>query len=268
MGTQQSFDYFGKAVSYHIYGKGIPVLLLHGFGEDSRIWHNQIESLAEFAQLIVPDLPGSGQAAFNAAVSNSIDEMGKAMLALMSAIGAKKFMVLGHSMGGYVAMAMLANSPDSLSALGLVHSSAAADDAAKKEARKKAIDFVKENGAYAFLKTAIPNLFSSSFKQTNQASVNQLILDSEAFSDAAIIAYYEAMIARPDRTHLLKDIAIPVLFLLGKEDEAVPMKNVLPQTHLAAKSHVHIMACGHMGMLELPNETNDYLLKFITENKD
>ncbi len=265
--NSKTFSYHNTHIHYRIYGKGQPVLLLHGFGEDSRIFDFQIPRLASICQLIIPDLPGSGYSPFIAGVSNSMDAMADCMLQLLKQLDVGKTMVLGHSMGGYIAMAMLQAAPQSLAALGLVHSSAAADDEEKKSSRRKAIAFVEQNGAHAFLKTAIPNLFAEGWRKANSNSVQELVDRAEAFSNEAVIAYYEGMIARPDRNALLEDLQIPVLFMIGSEDAAVPMEKVLPQTHLPVISYVHILqACGHMGMLEMPDVTNDHMSRFITEN--
>jgi pimeloyl-ACP methyl ester carboxylesterase len=94
--------------------------------------------------------------------------------------------------------------------------------------------------------------------------VTQLVEQGIGFSSEALVAYYEAMIARPDRTHVLRNAHCPVLFLLGDEDKAAPMQDVLQQVHLPASSEIKILRnTGHMGMLEQPHHTTSTINSFI-----
>lgn len=130
----------------------------------------------------------------------------------------------------------------------------------KKQARLKSIEFIKQHGAFEFLKTSIPNLFSALSKQKMAGAINDFI-DQQAGSEASsLIAYYEAMMNRPDRRSLLKNSRIPLLFLLGKYDVAVPFSDGLAQCHLPAISYIHILRrSGHMGMMEEAESANKAL---------
>ncbi|HQZ51522.1 MAG TPA: alpha/beta hydrolase, partial [Chitinophagaceae bacterium] len=82
----------------------------------------------------------------------------------------------------------------------------------------------------------------------------------------SLVSYYEAMIQRPDRTEILKKATIPVLFIMGKHDNAVPVKDMLEQSHLPKKSYIHMLQqSGHMGMLEETNKCNQMLEQFLLE---
>lgn len=121
-------------VHYTIDGAGKPVILLHGFGEDSAIWQSQIEALQNNYQLIVPDLPGSGQSEFIAGADiETYAEIIKAIIDKEKTIsGAEKVLLIGHSMGGYITLAFAEKYPQYLTAFGLFHSSAFADTDEKK----------------------------------------------------------------------------------------------------------------------------------------
>jgi pimeloyl-ACP methyl ester carboxylesterase len=151
-----------------------------------------------------------------------------------------------------------------LTRFGLFHSSAYADAEEKKETRKKGIAFIRENGAYAFLKTATPNLFSPHTRENNPGLVERQVALGQQFGDDVLISYYEAMMRRPDRTAVLKEATVPVLFVMGKYDQAVPVDDSLKQSHLPAVSHIHILEnSGHMGMLEEAEKANGILAKFM-----
>jgi pimeloyl-ACP methyl ester carboxylesterase len=280
---KKNFQHRSFNISYADTGSGIPVILLHGFGEDSRVWSNQVESLSSHCRLIIPDLPASGDSlplkepALETILNGlpaSIDEMAEAIYALTKHENIGSFILLGHSMGGYISLALAEKYSSSLLGLGLIHSTAFADSEEKKSTRNKAIDFIQKNDGYTFLQTAIPGLFSQAFNEKQPAIVNSLIeqfnpsVKKKVIVDAALEAYYRAMINRPDRTEILKSSKVPVLFIIGTEDKAVPMDDVLRQVALPEKSYVHILQnTGHMGMLEATPLLNEYLLNFINDIK-
>ncbi len=172
--------------------------------------------------------------------------------------------MLGHSMGGYITLAFAEKYPAMLTSLGLINSTAFADSEEKKKTRARAIETIAEYGALAFLKTTIPTLFGPKFKEIYPEKVNELIETGSGFTSEALQQYYRAMMERPDRTHVLKSNPAPVLFVTGTEDAAVPMQDVLKQTHLPDKSYIHVLQnVGHMSMWEATEELNRHLLAFI-----
>ena len=144
----------------------------------------------------------------------------------------------------------------------MVHSSAFADSEEKKANRLKSIEFIKKNGAYEFLKATIADLFTETWSSNNKETVEQQIEKSKSFTDEAIIQYYQAMINRPDRTHVLKNFSNPILFIIGEHDKAVPFQQSLQQCYLPNQSHIHILRnSAHMGMLEETEKVNNALLQ-------
>jgi pimeloyl-ACP methyl ester carboxylesterase len=177
-----------------------------------------------------------------------------------------KCTVIAHSMGGYITLALVESYWNHVNAFGLFHSSAFADTEEKKEARKKGIEFIKQNGAFEFLKTTTPNLFSANSKLQIPNSIDSFINSLKDFTPEALIAYYEAMINRPERTSILKNTKNPVLFIAGEHDNAIPLNDVLKQCHLPEKSYFHILKnSGHMGMMEEPQNANRILEEFLLE---
>ena len=171
--------------------------------------------------------------------------------------------VIGHSMGGYILLALAEKYWNHLDAFGLFHSSAYADSEEKKTVRKKGIAFIHEHGAFEFLKTTTPNLFSQQTKDNRPELIDKLISSLNNFSADALVSYYEAMMKRPDRTSMLQKALVPVLFIMGKYDNAVPLKDGLEQCHLPEKSYIHILhQSGHMGMLETKKEAANVLKQF------
>jgi len=256
--------YQNKKVCYRITGKGKPVILIHGFGEESNIWINQIELLKNKFTLIIPALPGSGQSEM--IDDMSMEGMAEVIHSIIHEENIKACSVIGHSMGGYITLSFAEKYPEYVSAFGLFHSTAFADNDEKKITRRKGIEFIKQHGAFEFLKTATPNLFSHQTKNKTPELIAKQIAGLNNFSSGALVSYYEAMIQRPDRTDVLCKTMVPVLFIMGKYDVAVPVEDGLQQCQLPEKSYFHILhQSGHMGMLEEPEKSNLILEKFLLE---
>lgn len=250
----------GKNFFYRITGDGPVVVLLHGFGEDSSIWDRQFNIFTGY-QLIIPDLPGSGR-------SQMTDDMSMEGLAatvseFLSTLGIQTCTMIGHSMGGYVTLAFAEKYGEMLNGFGLFHSTAYADSEEKKETRKKGIEFIQQHGAFEFLKTAIPNLYSPLTKSKQPELVLQQLDQSHDFTAPALISYYNSMIERPDRVAVL-ETNLPVLMVMGRHDVATPMKDALEQCFLPSLSYIHILdGVGHMGMREDTSQSNSILVNYL-----
>ena len=256
--TYQSSEIFYRSI-----GNGKPLVLIHGFAEDGDIWKNQVEFLKDHFKLIIPDLPGSGKSpVISSQLSVGIEEYAEIIRAIIVEEKIDECIIAGHSMGGYIALALAEKYPSLLTSLVLVHSSAFADNEEKKSNRLKSIEFVKKNGAFEFLKAVITDLFTESWAATNTEIVDGQIQKSKQFTDEAIIQYYQAMINRPDRTSVLKNFNKPIFFIIGEHDKAIPFEQSLQQCYLPNQSHIHILRnSAHMGMLEEAEQVNNILLQ-------
>ncbi len=265
----KTITFQNQPVFYHITGEGKPVILLHGFGEDSDVWKYQVDFLKAHFYIIIPDIPGSGLSPVieNADIETYCEIIKTIVATELQKFSQKTITMIGHSMGGYVTLSFAEKYPALLHSFGLFHSTAFADSEEKKQARKKAISFILENGAYAFLRTAIPGLFTQKFINDHSSEVEALTEKATDFSGAALIQYYEAMIARPDRTNALKTFPKPVLFVIGEQDNIIPLQSSLQQCYMPVQSHVHILGnSAHMGMWEEKEKSNSVLFDFLTHN--
>jgi pimeloyl-ACP methyl ester carboxylesterase len=252
------------SLSYTSTGTGDTIVLIHGFGEDSRIWKQQVAYLKQSYHLLIPDLPGTGDSAIGNS-ELSMESMAAIIKQMLDEEKIEQCIMLGHSMGGYVTLAFAENYPNRLRAFGLIHSTAYADSNEKKEARQKSIGFIKEHGAAEFMKTTIPNLFSKRFNEEQKPIVDELIEQGNQFTAETLIAYYTAMINRPNRSHILQKATVPVFFFIGEEDKAVNPADALEQTALPAVCMVKLIpGIAHMGMLEATDELNRTIGEFCT----
>jgi len=267
----------GKRIFYRLYGNGKPVMLVHGFGETGDAWKEQVgpsqtsskeglsislNQLTDKFKFIIPDLPGSGKSEM--IDDMSMEGMAEVMKNILDHESSPGCVLIGHSMGGYITLAFAEKYESYLSAFGLFHSTAFPDTEEKIATRRKGIDFIKQHGAFEFLKTSTPNLFSPHTKEQSPELVDNFIQSLADFSAEPLIAYYESMINRPDRTAVLKNSKLPVLFVMGEHDNAIPLQDVLKQCHLPSTAFIHILReSGHLGMIEEPVKSNQFLTEFL-----
>ena len=254
--------YKNANLCYKMMGKGNVVVLLHGFAEDSSIWDGIAANISAHYRLLIPDIAGSGKSTLLAGNNIGMKDYAASIYFMLTKENIKECIMIGHSMGGYITLAFAEKYPEMLKGLGLFSSSAYPDDAAKKETRNKAIEFIKENGSHTFLKTSITGLFADAKK--SKADINILLEKGKQFSPEALIQYYQAMIARPDRTAVLKSFLLPVLFIMGQQDKAVPFQQSLSQSQMPVLSYINILRfSGHMGMLEEKEQSVTFLADFL-----
>ncbi len=251
-------------IHYTTEGEGHPLLLLHGFPNDGRAWHTISPELAKYYKLIIPDLPGAGNSALPE-TPLSIHYMAKAVAELLDREQADKVVVAGHSMGGYVAMELASLFPQRVKGLSMVHSLASADSESKKENRKKSIALIQKGPAEKrmFLKGMAQNLFAAEFARQNPDAVHQVVDNGDRLSSDALAAFYTAIMERTDKLEFLKQAAFPVQWIIGEEDTATTMEDMLKQCSIAPVNDVVIYpACGHMSFAELPDRLIGDLVRF------
>lgn len=252
-----------KKIHYNSYGKGFPVVLLHGFCEDSSMWNNfRDDLLEEKYKVITIDLPGFGHSEVIPAIS--IEDMAHVVHQIVEELQLESIILIGHSMGGYVALAYAENYGAQLKGLGMFHSHPYEDTDAVRQNRQKGIDFIQQFGHELYVKRLIPNYFSEKYIGANGFQIDKLILKASQNDAQGIIAAQQAMMKRPDKTEVLKKIACPVWFIVGKLDTTVEQEKSIGQTHLPSVADIHILEkVGHMGMFEAEKETQKLLRQFL-----
>ena len=263
MTPEKFLEIKGQQLFYRVEGEGKPVVLIHGFAEDGTIFQKQVEFLKNNYRLIVPDLPGSGRSPLiNAAWT--MDDYAGCIKLLLEAENIHEICIIGHSMGGYIALAFAEKYSETMSGLGLFHSTAYADNDEKKSTRIKGIEFIQKHGAAKFLEQSIPNLFCEEFKNNHPQKVQEILQRYTNFSPLSLVHYYQSMMQRPDRTQTLRIFKKPVLFIIGEHDTAVPLQQSLELCHLPELSYIHLCKhSGHMGMIEETEKCNMAINAFL-----
>jgi pimeloyl-ACP methyl ester carboxylesterase len=247
-------------LSYRKEGQGPALVLIHGFPENGGLWKQVWPILAVNFTIIVPDLPGTGASDLTADVS--MDSLAQNINEILAKEEINEAVIVGHSMGGYAALALAEKYPDIVKGLSLVHSIASADNEEKKETRRKSIALIRKGGKEPFIRQMIPNLFSPTFKAGHPSVIEQQVKRGMELEADSMIAFYEAMIARPDRTNILKNASFPVQFIIGQDDAVIPPGAAVAQSRLSNRNFVSLYTdTGHMSMIE----NAERLSKDVTE---
>jgi pimeloyl-ACP methyl ester carboxylesterase len=245
-------------LSFQEYGQGQPIVLLHGFPMNSKVWSSYAQKLSANFKVYTPDLPGFGDSPLTESAF-SIQDIGRAVLDWLAAKNIDRCVLIGHSLGGYVALAMVGLEPERFAGFGLFHSTALADSEEKKQSRTKVVEFVEKNGAAAFTANFIPPLFADK----DDARVSQIRSISTASSAAAVVGYTLAMRDRPETVGVLRQFKKPVLFIAGEKDAGIPVDSVRQQATFCVDPEVHVLAgVAHMGMIEAERETVEIVQRF------
>ena len=252
-------------IHYRKTGSGPALVLIHGFPADGSLWDGVSDVLSNNFTLLVPDMPGSGGSApinENCGLGG-MDAMAGCIKAMLDQEGIKKAVIAGHSMGGYVALAFAASYPQYVLGVSLVHSTPIADDEEKKDLRRRAIGLIQNGGRKAFVTQMVQNLFSAAFKQNSFALVEKQIENCLGLGEKSLVFFYNAMINRKDYSQWLKNVSIPVQWIIGLEDNVLDYKKLLQFCCLASTNFVTFYTgCGHMSMIECPGKLEGDLVTF------
>lgn len=256
----KQFSYKNTQIAYTDQGKGSTIFLLHGFLENLSMWHVIAPHLAKKNRVVCVDLLGHGQSSCLGYV-HTMEDQADMIHALMSHLRLRKISLVGHSMGGYIALAFAELYPDHVRKLVLINSSARPDSAERQLNRDRAIKAVKQNSDL-FIQLAVSNLFMPERLKKHQVAVNQLIKDAKKTPTQGVIAALEGMKIRPDREVLLHFGPYPKLLIAGEHDTIIPISEVKSQVETTDTKLV-ILECGHMATIEAEQDVIEKLTAFF-----
>ncbi|HTB33134.1 MAG TPA: alpha/beta hydrolase [Bacteroidia bacterium] len=242
---------FRKArIRYSDEGKGRTIVLLHGFPENLGIWKEFSATLSKSFRVIAIDLPGLGESDSIGYV-HTMDLMAECVHEVLKQLNLRRYIIVGHSMGGYVGLAFAELFPENLRGLCLFHSTAFADSDEKKIERDKASEAAKKHTAQ-FIKVFGMNLFANKI-DPNIKKLQQITAGTSARGGVAAL---QGMKLRPSREIVLKFAPYTVLFILGKKDSLINWEKMMPQTEIPPYKKVVLLdEVAHMGFYEAPKET-------------
>jgi pimeloyl-ACP methyl ester carboxylesterase len=255
----------GVTFYYEDRGNGPPVVLVHAFPVDSRMWESQLSDLSSHWRVIAPDLRGFGRS--TASDPLTIESMAADLHALLGEIGALPCVLGGISMGGYIGLAYALKYATDLRALILIDTKAEADNSEQKEARMANARLARAEGAKAIAEKMLPKMLADETPHRRPAVSAALRKLMEQCPPATIEHALLAMRDRPDQSANLSSIPVPALVIVGENDSITPiaaaqsMQNRIPNAQLAV-----IRGAGHMSPMEQPAQVNRAIRQFLQGN--
>jgi pimeloyl-ACP methyl ester carboxylesterase len=257
-------EFLGKSINYKVQGEGEKVLfLLHGYLESLEIWNDFADKLAEDYTVISMDIPGHG----NSDVlknEHDMDLLANAVKHVLDEEQVNSCTMVGHSLGGYVTLAFLANYPGNIEAFSLFHSHPFADSDQVKENRKREISLVEQGKKKVIINTNIPKAFANDNLEKFKNEVEWARQVAINTPGEGIIANLKAMMNRPDRSDLVKNTDKPFLLIAGLKDNYINYEQVIPKIVLPEKGVlVTFENSGHIGFIEEKENALHVMKNFI-----
>jgi len=252
--------YKNTKISYTDSGKGTAIVLLHGFLENSTMWDYFIADFSKKYRIITIDLLGHGNTEPLGYV-HSMEDNADVVHAVLSELKIRKAVFVGHSMGGYVALAFAELYADNIKGVVLLNSTSRADSDERKTNRDRAIKAVKQNYSN-FVRLSIANLFSENNRERLAQEIENVKIEALKTPLQGIVASLEGMKIRKDREVILHFAPYPILLVLGKND---PVLNYEESTEQIEGTAVKLLAFpdGHMSPIENRDDLKKSLLDFF-----
>lgn len=231
----------------------VPLVLLHGFCEDSSVWDTLLPFL-EDTPVWRLDLPGFGGSDLSA--SAGMEAYAADIRAALEILGVKCCVLAGHSMGGYTALAFAKMFPGALAGMSLVHSHPYADTPERIEGRRRGIEMLQAGKKDLYVAQLFPALFAPLFAQAHPEQVEALVQQGRRQSAEGIIAALQGMIVREEHLGTLRSSAFPIQFVLGDQDAIIPLEDALAAATLSSSADIRVLpGVGHLGMIEQAQHT-------------
>ncbi|MFC4741101.1 alpha/beta fold hydrolase [Flavobacterium ponti] len=252
--------YKNTKIAYSETGKGTTIVLLHGFLENSTMWDTHIEVLAKRNRVVCIDLLGHGQTDCLGYV-HSMEDQADVVYHVLHELKIRKAVLIGHSMGGYVALAFAELYPEMVKGLLLMNSTSRADSEERKTNRDRAIKAVKQNYT-SFIRMSIANLFSEENRERLTEEIELVRNEALKTPLQGIVAALEGMKVRKDREVILHFATYPMILILGKKD---PVLNYEENKTQIENTKVELVTFedGHMSHVENREELSTVFLGFL-----
>jgi pimeloyl-ACP methyl ester carboxylesterase len=250
-------------LNYRVIGDGYPVVFLHGFLESNTMWQSIIPKLKGIKAILV-ELPGHGNSPFYPyGEEMSIRDMSEDVIEVLKTISLDEFSIIGHSLGGYVALDLKSITSDNaitIDKLILLNSHPWSDSEPKKNERTRVVNIVDYN-KMLFLNEAVPNLFREPVKYMDE--VKTQLKEATAMTEVAIIQSLIAMRDRVDAMQTMREMKQNCLVIQGKYDHLISYKEMEQFTKKYENKFYLVHEAGHMAHIESKEEVVKQILSFI-----
>lgn len=253
------FVYKNTKISYSSTGKGTTLLFLHGFLENKSLWDEVSSGFTDRYRVISVDLLGHGESECLGYV-HTMEDQADMLFALISHLRLRKIHIIGHSMGGYVALAFAELYPENVKSISLVNSTSRADSDERKINRDRAIDLVKKNHKI-FIRLATQHLFDQDTHKRIPEKIENFTNQALETSLQGVIASLQGMKIRIDREALLYFGPYPKQIIAGTKDTIMKVNDIEDETE-GTDVNFTTINCGHVAPLESPDEVIEKLKSF------
>lgn len=242
------------------------VVLLHGYLENMLVWEDFVPLLYKNVRVVTLDIPGHGISEVKGDV-HSMDYLADTLAAALASLGIERCFVVGHSMGGYVALAFCERHPQMTDGVILLSSTPNADSDEKRKNREREIALVKSGKKESLARIAPAAGFAADNRRRMQPHIDDLAEIVHMTEDGGIVALLNGMIGRKDQNAMLRECGKPQLFILGCKDEYITnevadrMIAEHPQAEVA-----RLAESGHMGFMEEPEKCAAAILDFVARH--
>ncbi len=226
---------------YERKGSGKTIVLIHGFLGSSALFKALAEDLSRHFDVINIDLPGHGKSSIDLE-SYTVEAYANAIVEVLKHEKIEQAYWLGHSFGGYITLAALAEQLFPIPKAILLHSAVTADTEEVKEKRTAQQQSIKKDGVETFVEDVIPNFLAA--KSSPKLTDNARKVATQATVDG-LVAALESMKSRPSRQNFINETTTPILIIEGKHDKIVPKIETSNQ-HITKM----VVDSGHLGMIE------------------
>lgn len=253
----------GIKIDYRDEGSGSPVVFIHAFPLNQTMWDDQVAEVRHQCRAITLDLRGFGNSDAPPG-PYAMEQMAADVRGLLSFLKVDRAVIAGLSMGGYIALAFYRSYPDAVSAMVLADTRASADTHQARNKRIASAEKAEKEGSNAIAEEVAPALLGKTTMQTDPAILERVRDMIRGNSPHGIAGAQRGMASRRDSTYILPGIDVPVLIIVGGEDELTPpaeaesLRSGIPRSHL-----IVIENAGHLSNLERPAEFNAALIEFI-----
>lgn len=266
MFKENYIEYRGGKISFATKGKGRAIVFLHGFLQSKEIWKKFSADFPKKYRIICIDLPAHGNSSTFGYI-NHMEDMADAVKAVLDSLKLRRYVMLGHSMGGYVCLAFGEKYTDNLIAMILMNTTAKADSPQRKKSRKQMAKLIRVDKE-KILHQLIPTFFNVSRRKPYKRAIKKIEIMAKFMDHRAIISSIAGMKQRKEREIVVKFAPYPILYLIGEKDKILDSEILIQESKLAKKGQFDLLGnTGHMAMLESAGGARESILHFLRSIK-
>lgn len=253
----------GDKIHFMIHGNSPKiVVLIHGLNENGLIWKELLENLPKNYTYIIPDLPGNGNSSVLNNFNYDLQHQAEMIHGLKRELSIESACIVGHSLGGYIALEMASLFPDFINGIFMLHSTSLVDDEEKTKNRLRVIEVLKKNRDLYF-KAVFQNLFSPERLGEFTDKIEWLQNQSKSISTETAIGMILAIMSRKNHFNTLKNLIIPKHYFIGIDDQVLDANKLIQEAKDSGSTFTLAENCGHMGFYETPELCAESISNFI-----